>query len=107
MCSFIGAQAWVDVKAHGGRNPLVDAALELSIFGERSEAERELDEIRGPMVARDVKDDPRISPQAADPNKGVEASNPDGSFEAFFAMFGGGARPAMPGIGQQPQGGGG
>ena len=87
---WIGAQAWIDTDKNGGRNPLVDAALELSILppGERSAEEEELDMIRGPKVADRIEDDPRLTPVAADPGKGVEAANPTGSYEAFMASFG-------------------
>lgn len=82
----------IDTEKTGGRNPLVDAALELSILpGERTPEEEELDMIRGPKVADRIEDDPRLKqarPVAADPGKGVEASNPKGSFEAFMASFG-------------------
>jgi hypothetical protein len=48
ICLFIGRQAQVDLKAHGGRNPLVDDALEMSIFPQpRSQEDEELDELRG------------------------------------------------------------
>lgn len=105
MCTWIGAQAMIDTEKTGGRNPLVDAAQDLDIFGGRSaedqEREAELDAIRGEKVADRIEDDPRFSKVAADPAKGVEASNPDGSFEAMLRMFGGGmGPPAMPGIEQ-------
>ncbi len=76
----------------GQKNPLVEAASNIDIFAgrrQRDPREVELDEMRGPVVAEDWHDDPRIAPQAADPAKDVEASNPDGSFEAFLHMFGG------------------
>lgn len=44
MCLFIAQQAQVDIKAHGGRNPLIEQALELSIFPPEDD---ELDELRG------------------------------------------------------------
>lgn len=97
ICTWIGMAAPVDIDKHGGRNPLVDAAQELDIFGTKTQRDRELDELRGEVVAADWKDDPRLQrPVAADPVNGVEASNPDGSFEAFMGMMGGGPRPAMP-----------
>ncbi len=98
VCVWIGAQAQIDPDEHGGRNPLVDMAQELDILGGRSVAEKELDAIRGEKVADRIEDDPRFSRVPADPGKGVEAANPDGSFEAMMRMFGGGASPAMPGI---------
>jgi hypothetical protein len=97
MCSFIGAQAPVDTSKHGGRNPLVEAAREISIFGDKSDAERELDRIRGPRVADSIEDDPRFARVQADPEKGVEAANGAGSYEAMMAMFAG--PPPVPGRG--------
>ena len=98
VCSFIGAQAQIDTEKTGGRNPLVDAAQALDILGGKTEEEKELDRIRGPRVADRIEDDPRFSRVAADPHKGVEAENPQGSFEAFMAMMGGGTGPAIPDI---------
>jgi hypothetical protein len=102
VCTFIGAQAQIDTEKTGGRNPLVDMAQSLDILGGKSEAERELDRMRGPKVADRVEDDPRLQlkPVAADPEQGVEASNPAGSLEAMIKMFGGGSKPAMPGVEQ-------
>ena len=98
MCTFIGAQAQVDTSKHGGRNPLVDAAMDLDILGGRTDAERELDAIRGEKVADRIEDDPRLAAKvAADPEHGVEADNGAGSYEAFLTMFGG--PPPMPGRG--------
>jgi hypothetical protein len=95
VCFFIGAQAQVDTRRTGGRNPLVDLAQDIDIFGGRTSEEQELDAIRGPMVARHAADDPRVAMVAADPEHGVEAGNPQGSFEAFMTMFGG--PPPIPG----------
>jgi hypothetical protein len=95
ICSFIGAQAQVDTDKHGGRNPLVELAASLSIFGDKSPEEEELDRIRGPAVAARLEDDPRFGKVAADPEQGVEASNSAGSYEAFTAMMGG--PPPVPG----------
>jgi hypothetical protein len=89
VCSFIGAQAMVDTEANGGRNPLVELAAGIDIFGGKSPEEQELDRIRGPKVADSIEDDPRFGKVAADPAAGVEASNSAGSFEAFATMFGG------------------
>jgi hypothetical protein len=107
VCVFIGAQAQIDTEKTGGRNPLVDAAKELDIFGGKSGRDKELDAIRGEKVADDWRDDPRLAPVAADPEKGVEASNASGSFEAMLAMMGGGmgGPAAMPGIEQAANGG--
>jgi hypothetical protein len=93
VCGFIGAQAMVDTKAHGGRNPLVELAASISILDNPEDAE--LDRIRGPKVADRIEDDPRIGMTRADPAAGVEASNAAGSYEAFAAMFGG--PPPIPG----------
>jgi hypothetical protein len=95
ICSFIGAQAMVDTDKHGGRNPLVELAASLDIFGTRSPEEQELDRIRGPRVADRLEDDARFGKTAADPAAGVEASNSEGSYEAFMAMMGG--PPPVPG----------
>ena len=105
VCTFIGAQAQIDTEKTNGRNPLVDLAQSIDILGGKTEAERELDAMRGPKVADRWEDDPRLQasrPVAADPARGIEASNPDGSFEAMIKMFGGGdaGKPAMPGIEQ-------
>jgi hypothetical protein len=97
VCQFIGAQAMVDTKAHGGKNPLVELAASIDIFGGKSPEEQELDRIRGPKVADSVEDDPRFGKVAADPDAGVEAANASGSYEAFMAMMGG--PPPMPGRG--------
>lgn len=78
----------MDLK-QGQKNPLVEAVSNIDIFGGKDERERELERMRGPVVAEDWHDDPRLAPVAADPAKEVEASNPDGSFEAFLQMFGG------------------
>lgn len=94
VCQFIGAQAQVDISKHGNRNPLVEAAMAVSIFGEKSPEELELDRIRGPQVAARLEDDERFARRAADPANGVEASNAAGSYEAFMAMMGG--PPPMP-----------
>jgi hypothetical protein len=93
VCGFIGAQAWVDTKAHGGRNPLVELAAAISITG--SPEQDELDRIRGPKIADRLEDDPRLGMAKADPANGVEAANSAGSFEAFMTMFGG--PPPVPG----------
>jgi hypothetical protein len=82
----------VDTKQYGGRNPLVEAASAIDIFGK---ADAELDRIRGPKVADRVEDDPRIGMTRADPDKGVDAANSAGSFEAFMTAFGG--PPPVPG----------
>jgi len=88
VCSFIGAQAMIDTDKHGGRNPLVELAAAIDIFGHKTDAERELDEMRGERVADRLEDDPRFAKVAADPAQGVEAANGPGSFEALASMFG-------------------
>jgi hypothetical protein len=85
----------VDTKKTGGRNPLVEMAQAISIFGDKSPEEQELDRIRGPRVADSVEDDPRFGKVAADPEAGVEASNAAGSYEAFMTMMSG--PPPIPG----------
>jgi hypothetical protein len=95
VCSFIGAQAQIDFKQSGGRNPLVELAQSIDILGGQTDAERELEAMRGPVVAQNWRDDPRFGQVAADPEHGVEAANSPGSFEAFAAMFGG--LPSPPG----------
>ena len=89
MCSFIGAQAQIDTSKSGGRNPLVELAASLDIMGGKTDAERELDAMRGPVVAANAQDDPRFGKVAADPERGQEASNAQGSYEGFLAAFGG------------------
>lgn len=97
VCSFIGAQAQVDTSKNGGRNPLVELASAIDIFGTRSPEEEELDRIRGPKVADRVQDDPRFGKVAANPEAGVEADNGAGSYEAFLRLMGG--PPPVPGRG--------
>jgi len=87
----------VDTEKHGGRNPLVDMAADIDIFGHKSPEEIELEKLRGPVVARSVEDDPRFGKTAADPDKGVEADNGAGSYEAFMMLMGG--PPPVPGRG--------
>jgi hypothetical protein len=95
VCQFIGAQAMVDTKQHGGRNPLVELAASIDILGGQSPEERELDRIRGPKVADRIEDDPRFARMAADPDTGQEAVNGAGSYEAMMRMFAG--PPPVPG----------
>ena len=55
--------------------------------------------MRGPKVSDQWEDDPRLQasrPVAADPARGIEASNPDGSFEAMIRMFGGDGAASPP-----------
>lgn len=95
MCAFIGAQAPIDTKQTGGRNPLVELAHAIDILGGE-----EPDPIRGEKVADDWRDDPRLArPVAADPAAGVEAENAPASYEGFMTMFGGGS-PLPPGAGE-------
>jgi hypothetical protein len=95
VCTFIGAQAMIDVKQHGGRNPLVEMAQSISITGDQAPEEIELDRIRGPRVADRLEDDPRFARVAADPAAGVEAENAAGSYEQLLAAFAG--PPPVPG----------
>lgn len=95
VCQFIASQAQIDTSKTGGRNPLLDLAMDIDIFGTRSEEQRALDELRGPKVADSIEDDPRFGPTAANPDTGQEADNGQGSYEAFMTMFGG--PPPMPG----------
>jgi hypothetical protein len=101
VCSFIGAQAPIDTKQTGGKNPLVELAHAIDIMGEQSDADRELEAMRGPRVADSIEDDPRFAKVAADPEAGQEAANGQGSYEGFMAMFGGGS-PLPPGAGGEP-----
>ena len=64
VCTFIGAQAQIDTEKTNGRNPLVDLAQSLDILGGKTEAERELDAMRGPKVADRWEDDPRLQAPA-------------------------------------------
>lgn len=87
----------MDTSKSGGRNPLVDAAAGIDVFAGAGR-DRELDALRGEKVADRWEDDPRLQdqrPVAADPEQGVEASNPEGSYEQFLMLMGGGMRPAM------------
>jgi hypothetical protein len=86
VCGFIGAQAQIDTEKTGGKNPLVELAQAIDIMG--SPQDKELDAMRGPKVADDWREDPRLSQQAADPEHGVDASNAAGSMEGFMAAFG-------------------
>jgi len=48
VCTWIGAQAQIDTRQTGGRNPLVDAALDISLsWGGAGGDDDELDEMRG------------------------------------------------------------
>jgi hypothetical protein len=99
VCGFIGAQAQIDTKASGGKNPLVELAQAIDIMG--SSRDTELDAIRGEKVADDWREDPRLSQQAADPGHGVDASNAAGSMEAFMGSFG---TPPPPSSGEGGEG---
>lgn len=65
---YVAAQAgmWMDLKK-GERNPLLEAAKAISFTGEKSREELELEAMRGPVVAADWRDDPRL--QTEDPAK--------------------------------------
>jgi hypothetical protein len=92
ICTFIGASAglWMDLKG-GEKNPIVAAAQEIDFMPSPGALSKlgELDKLRGEKVADDWHDDPRLAPQPAGADK--DASNADGSFEAFMNMFGGNA----------------
>ena len=92
-CTFIGAQAQIDTDKTGGRNPLVELAQSLDILGGRARPSGSWTRCGGRKVADRAEDDPRLQlkPVAADPERGVEASNPEGSFEAMIRLMGGGA----------------
>lgn len=77
ICAFIGLQAQIDTEKTGGKNPLFEAAQDISI--DPAPASGELEELRGAKVADSVEDDPRLS---------KPGENPAGSFEKFMAMFG-------------------
>lgn len=96
MCSFIGAQAQIDVREHGGRNPLVEMAQSIDILAGQSAEEQALAALRGDKVADRIEDDPRLARTAADPATGTEAANATGSYEAFVKMMGGGVLPPPP-----------
>jgi len=95
ICSFLAASAglWMNL-GKGEVNPLIEQAARIDFLGS---PDTELDDIRGEKVADDWRKDPRLAPQAADPAQGVEASNAEGSFEAFMTMFG--AQPGVNGSG--------
>lgn len=71
-----------------GSKTMFNAVEKINILGgskvARDPREIELDDMRGERVADSIKDDPRFSMVKADPDKGVEASNPGGSFEALM-----------------------
>lgn len=51
---------WMELK-QGQPNPMLDAAQAISIFGaELTPEEKALEEMRGPVVAADWRDDPRF-----------------------------------------------
>jgi hypothetical protein len=68
VCAFIGAQAPVDTKKTGGKNPLVEMAHAIDILGG---------------------DEP-------DPIRGEQVAGAPSSYEGFMSMFGGGS-PLPPG----------
>jgi len=86
----------VDTEKHGGRNPLIDMAADIDIFGRKSPEEIEQEKLRGPVVARSIEEDPRFQGKvAANPDTGQEAANAAGSYEAFMTLMGG--PPPIPG----------
>lgn len=81
---------WMELK-QGQKNPMLEAVQAISITGEKSPEEIELERMRGEKVADDYRDDPRFAEDKmvmADPEKGVDAANPKGSFEALMAGWG-------------------
>jgi hypothetical protein len=65
---------------------MFDAVRDISISPRELTAEEiELERIRGPRVADRIEDDPRFSMVKADPERGVEASNAQGSFESLMS----------------------
>jgi hypothetical protein len=93
VCTFIAAQAgmWMELKP-GQQNPMLEAAQRVSILPDPpTPEEAELEEMRGPRVADRLEDDPRFQKEKmvlADPARGVEASNPRGTFEALMNGWG-------------------
>ena len=85
----------------GWPQPAGGLAQSLDILGGQTDAERELDEMRGPKVADRAEDDPRLQlkPVAADPGT-TWRPQPGRHFEAMIRMMGGGGQAAMPGIEQ-------
>jgi hypothetical protein len=124
ICTFIAAQAQVDLKAHGGRNPMLDEARKISLLGDAQEAAvaDEEDEMRGEqtgymdaeaakkLVAAGGRSAPELNTQETDADGNMVGSElgdemtPDeealasaarpGSYEGFMAMFGGGGNAA-------------
>jgi hypothetical protein len=89
ICSFIAGFAGMFMGEDGQRNnPMLAAARAISFLGGKSQEADELDAIRGEKVADDWREDPRLQMVPADPDKGIEASNPGGSFEKLMGgMF--------------------
>lgn len=119
MCQFIAAQAPVDLKEHGGKNPLAEQASRITITPARTAGDDELDEMRGEpdgWVTHEegvrrmrqaagtslpdtlVTDDAgnvvgdALTSEKAEPQEPA-AANAAGSFESFMTMFGGGGTP--------------
>lgn len=64
-------------------------AQAIDLLGGKTDAERELEAMRGPKVADRIEDDPRLqASRPADPEHGVEAANAAGSYEGFLRKFG-------------------
>lgn len=74
-----------------GHQVMMEAVRRINILegtgmGRKLDArEAELHAMRGEKVADDIRNDPRFSRVGADPEHGVEASNPGGSFEALMS----------------------
>jgi hypothetical protein len=95
----------VDVSKHGGRNPLIDAAREISITPKRGAkddedsmgSEHEEEKVGGPVASGKIPVDaegnvPGAALGAQDAPAGGPGNEP-GSYEAFMMMFGGGGNP--------------
>lgn len=68
ICTFIGANAgmWMDLKK-GQKNPIMEAAMELSVLPPATTREpEEWEKMRGEKVADRIEDDPRFFPKKED-----------------------------------------
>ncbi len=120
---FVAAQAGLGLVDWGKKdNPLVEAVRAISIDGsggrELTPQEKELEEMRGPVVAADYRDDPRLNRQSSpDLDRMVQygpaaddalpawvfegdvdaaaGNNRSGSYEALRAGWGGGGKTAF------------
>lgn len=81
---------WMELK-QGQTNPMLAAAQAISITGDKSPEEIELDEMRGERVADDYRDDPRLKPKKEDRGELVEMN--DGSTVPRWLVEGDDASP--------------